>query len=182
MNNHKPQTKDECLNGQAITAPCPNPCYGLSHAQLVDRARRWLKYSVVLDARHLDGKRPRYKQRCGVVATELVTAESETADAIGWMQGGRVSVLIECKTSRADFRADRNKMFRYRPWLGVGRHRFYMTPCGLVTMEELPDGWGLLEVSCRSVDVCRIGDQFHERNAAAEMAMLWSIARRAQSS
>jgi len=157
-------------------------CYDVSHADLVDRARRWLRYSTVIDPRHLDGTKPLYKQRCGVVATELVTAESETADAIGWMQGGRVSVLIECKVSRADFFADRKKPFRIHPERGVGRFRFYMTPCGLVTVDELPDRWGLLEVSGRSVRVLRIGDQFRERNQRAETAMIWSIARRAQSS
>lgn len=153
-----------------------------THADLVDRARRWLRYSAVIDARHLDGTTPRYKQRCGVVATELVTAASETADAIGWMHGGSVTVLIECKVSRSDFFADRKKLFRERPWMGVGRYRFYMTPPGLVRVAELPAGWGLLEVDGRTVRVIRIGEQFHERNQRAETAMLWSIARRAQSS
>jgi len=56
-------------------------------------------------------------------------------------------VLVECKVSRADFLADRDKPFRLKPEKGVGSERFYLTPPNLVRVEELPVGWGLLQ--CR---------------------------------
>lgn len=69
----------------------------------------------------------------------------EQPDAMGFRNG--TSCLIECKTSRSDFLADRKKRFRKDPSIGMGDWRFYLTPKGLITAFELPAGWGLLEVS-----------------------------------
>jgi hypothetical protein len=65
-------------------------------------------------------------------------------DAIGWKRACH-SVLIECKVTRSDFLADRGKPFRLKPEQGVGCERFYLAPAGLIRIEELPTGWGLLE-------------------------------------
>jgi hypothetical protein len=61
-------------------------------------------------------------------------------------------VLVEGKVSRADFLADRDKPFRQRPEIGVGCERYYLTPRGLLRTEELPRGWGLLEVNGREIE------------------------------
>ncbi len=100
----------------------------MTHAQLVERAVRWLRW-----------------YRCGVVLSEQACVSGEMPDAIGWKQACH-SVLVECKATRADFLADRAKPFRQKPQKGVGSERFYLTPPGLVKIEELPAGWGLLEV------------------------------------
>src|SRR5438874_12915304 len=42
--------------------------------------------------------------------------------------------------------ADRAKPFRNKPDKGVGSERFYLTPASLLKREELPAGWGLLEL------------------------------------
>lgn len=73
------------------------------------------------------------------------TKHGEQPDAIGFRSG--VSCLIECKTSRADFLADRKKRFRRDPTIGMGDWRFMMVPKGMIRVDELPEGWGLLEVS-----------------------------------
>jgi hypothetical protein len=99
----------------------------MTHAQLVERAVRWLR-----------------GYRCGVVLSEQACVSGEMPDAIGWKRACH-SVLVECKITRADFLADRAKPFRQKPEKGVGSERFYMTPPGLVKMEELPAGWGLLQ-------------------------------------
>lgn len=99
----------------------------MTHAQLVERAVRWLR-----------------GYRCGVVLSEQACVSGEMPDAIGWKKACH-SVLVECKVTRADFLADRAKPFRVKPEKGVGSERFYMTPAGLVKIEELPLGWGLLE-------------------------------------
>jgi hypothetical protein len=99
----------------------------MTHAQLVERAVRWLR-----------------RYRCGVVLSEQACVSGEMPDAIGWKQGCH-SVLVECKVTRADFLADRSKPFRQKPEKGVGSERFYLTPAGVVKIEELPAGWGLLE-------------------------------------
>jgi hypothetical protein len=75
-------------------------------------------------------------------------------DAIGWKQACH-SVLVECKVTRADFLADRAKPFRQKPEKGVGSERFYLTPAGLAKIEELPAGWGLLELKRGRVEMAR---------------------------
>jgi hypothetical protein len=100
----------------------------MNHAQLVDRAVRWLR-----------------SYRCGLVLSEQACVSGEMPDAIGWKQACH-SVLVECKVTRADFLADRAKPFRQKPEKGVGSERFYFTPPDLVRTEELPPDWGLLEL------------------------------------
>lgn len=105
----------------------------LLHAELCARAVRWLRKSA----------------GCGVALSEMVSVAGEIPDAIGWRSG--FSVLIEAKTSRADFFADRKKIWRRDPEAGMGDWRFFITPAGLLLPAEIPDGWGLLEVDGKCV-------------------------------
>lgn len=107
----------------------------MTHAQLVEKAVRWLRH-----------------YRCGVVLSEQACVSGEMPDAIGWKRANH-SVLVECKVTRADFLVDRAKPFRLKPEQGVGCERFYLVPAGLVGRDELPAGWGLLEIRGRGVDV-----------------------------
>jgi len=100
----------------------------MTHAQLVSKAVHWLR-----------------RYRCGVVLSEQACVSGEMPDAIGWKRACH-SVLVECKVTRSDFLADRAKPFRLKPEQGVGCERFYLVPAGLVRREELPQGWGLLEL------------------------------------
>jgi hypothetical protein len=75
-------------------------------------------------------------------------------DAIGWKKACH-SVLVECKASRPDFLVDRDKPCRLRPEAGVGCERYYLAPKGLIRIEELPAGWGLLEVCGREIEKVR---------------------------
>jgi hypothetical protein len=101
----------------------------MNHAELVIRAERYLKNVL----------------NCGVVFTELSTRSREIPDAIGFLT--TKSILIECKTSVGDFRADAKKRFRQKPGQGVGKFRFYFCEKGLLTPEDMPAGWGLITVS-----------------------------------
>ena len=109
----------------------------MTHSQLVEKAVRWLRH-----------------YRCGVVLSEQACVSGEMPDAIGWKRACH-SVLVECKVTRADFLADRAKPFRLKPEQGVGSERFYLTPAGLLSLDELPSGWGLLEVRGRSLEMRR---------------------------
>lgn len=77
------------------------------------------------------------------------TNSGEMPDCLGFRNG--VSCLIECKTSRSDFLADRKKKFRINQSLGMGDWRFMLTPRGLIKVYELPTGWGLLETDGKRV-------------------------------
>lgn len=90
------------------------------------------------------------RYRCGVVLSEQACVSGEMPDAIGWKKTCH-SVLVECKVSRADFLADRDKAFRQKPETGVGCERYYLAPKGMLRIEEIPARWGLLEVSGRDV-------------------------------
>jgi len=109
----------------------------MTHAQLVERAVAWLR-----------------GYRCGVVLSEQACISGEMPDAIGWKRASH-SVLIECKVSRADFLADRDKPFRRESDQGLGCERFYLTPSDLLEAKELPAGWGLLEVRGRKIEMLR---------------------------
>jgi hypothetical protein len=106
----------------------------VTHAKLVSMAVRWLR-----------------RYRCGVVLSEQACVSGEMPDAIGWKKACH-SVLVESKVSRADFLADRDKPFRQKPEMGVGCERYYLSPRGLIRTEELPTGWGLLEVGGREIE------------------------------
>ena len=105
----------------------------MTHAQLVQKAVGWLR-----------------AYRCGVILSEQACLSGEMPDAIGWKRACH-SVLVECKISRADFLADREKPFRRKQGLGMGCERFYLAPSDMVDLEELPAGWGLLECHNRQI-------------------------------
>jgi hypothetical protein len=136
----------------------------MTHAQLVERAVRWLR-----------------GYRCGVVLSEQACVSGEMPDAIGWKKACH-SVLVECKVTRADFLADRVKPFRQKPEKGVGSERFYLTPPALAQVEELPVGWGLLELRRGRVEMVRASEK-NLRTAAGfryEMNLLLASLRRVE--
>lgn len=105
----------------------------MTHSQLVEKAVAWLR-----------------SYRCGIVLSEQACVNGEVPDAIGWKRANH-SVLVECKVSRADFLADRAKPFREGKAEGLGCERYYLAPAELIAVEDLPEGWGLLEYSSRQV-------------------------------
>lgn len=85
---------------------------------------------------------------CTVAFSEVQSpCGREVMDAFGVRSVGWESctVLVEVKTSRADFRADWEKPHRQDPALSGGTYRYYMAPAGLLRLDELPPRWGLVE-------------------------------------
>lgn len=104
----------------------PVPTY--THAELVALAHRWLVGAG----------------GCNFAFCEFSTLASwETPDALGYDPYG-TTVLVECKTSRADFFADAKKPFRRKPADGLGAFRYFLVPAGLVRPDEIPARWGLI--------------------------------------
>lgn len=93
---------------------------------------------------------------CGSIVTDpwRTPMVSESPDAIGWRDG--LSVLVEVKTSRSDFLADRKKPFRMDPANGMGDWRFYLAPLGLIDPNDIPEGWGLIEVGGKTNQIKNI--------------------------
>ena len=59
----------------------------------------------------------------------------------------------------------------------MGNHRYYAAPAGMIKPEELPEGWGLLEVEPRGVKKI-IDPEPKEANKQRECIMLMSALRR----
>lgn len=88
---------------------------------------------------------------CHVAVSECRSGwTGEVPDAIGFRAAGSLddgSIVIECKTSRSDFLADRKKA--HRAGGGCGNWRYFMAPEGIIAPDELPERWGLLTVNGR---------------------------------
>lgn len=134
----------------------------MDHATLVKKAVMWLGSSAGCTA-------------CGSEFTSWGCAESP--DAIGWDYLGNCTV-IECKTSRSDFLADKKKLFRSGHQSGLGKYRYFMVPQGLVKPEEIPAGWGLIEIKPSGGAVRRSKSlTMIDRNILGENVILVQIAR-----
>ena len=144
----------------------------MTHHYLVEMAYKWLIHT----------------RGCKFAFKEFSSPDvKEVPDAIGFL--ARTSILIECKVSRADFLKDRKKMHRRLPGEGLGGFRFFMAPKGLISVSELPDKWGLIEVNgdksrmkygprTKRVDQWISEGWLFERNEKAELGMLMSALRR----
>lgn len=109
----------------------------LTHRELCSAAVEWLM-------------RPNSKNGagCTVAFSEVQSpCGREVMDAFGVRSVGweTYSILIEVKTSRADFRADLAKPHRQDPAQSGGTYRYYLAPAGLLSVDELPPRWGLIE-------------------------------------
>lgn len=142
----------------------------MTHAMLVQIAYKWV-----------------LRNGCGVAFREFRTlaCNGEFPDVIGFSSGGH-SVLIECKVSRADFQADKKKTFRSTPELGMGCYRFFCCPKGLLQEEDIPAGWGLIEVDVKGKPRATIHpwrewatrNNRNPKNWKAEHGLMYSALRR----
>jgi hypothetical protein len=135
--------------------------YACSHKEGVKRIAAWLGGT----------------KKMGVVMAERVcTASTETPDAVAWSGRGE-SILVEVKVSRSDFLADKNKIFRRDEDLGVGTWRYFAAPAGILKPEDMPPGWGLLDILQYQVRETVIPEA-KTANRVAEVQMLVSAIRR----
>lgn len=176
----------------------------MTHDELVERAVKWLKYNARVPvvggkdqcakcdyrySREFDScphcgsfviKKLTRKTSCSVVLSEMHRS-GESPDAIGWINSGAATILIECKASIEDYYSDSRKSFRKKPSQGMGYFRYYMTPKGMITDRmKLRENWGLLEVKGTRVFLKQRPIAFTERNLRAETFMLYSAVRRLQ--
>ncbi len=113
----------------------------MTHATLVQLGVRWLS------------------RKSSVVLYEAAATKAEIPDVIGW--SGSSSILIECKSSRADFLRDAGKKSRTTK-LGMAQRRYYLCPAGLIEPDEVPAKWGLLWAAKNSVTVAKEAKRVRE--------------------
>jgi len=143
----------------------------LTHSDLIELGRDWLikPYAACKDYGH---------SGCAVVITEICASTwgGEQPDVLGFT--GKKSILIECKASLSDFRADKNKPFREHPEFGIGCQRWFLAPLNIIPKEELPPKWGLLEVTEKGKIKITVKPELQERNYNSEFAIILSLLRR----
>ena len=132
---------------------------GNTHSMLIVKAAAWLR-----------------AKSFPVVITDMSHCDSETPDAIGWKF--RTSTVIECKSSRSDFKADAKKYFRRDSAEGMGVYRYYCVNEGLIKWEELPEKWGLLEWDGKKLRETVKPKAHREVNHRSETSLLVSALRR----
>lgn len=136
----------------------------MTHDELVKIACEWL-----FKKKHLQ-----------IVLGDFRTVNvNEHPDAIVWKSSGW-SILIEVKTSRADFLRDAKKFSR-RNQYAMGQQRYYLAPENILKEEEIPEGWGFLTVSEKNkVKVVREAkhNQWHFDRMRQELPMLIAATRR----
>lgn len=106
----------------------------MNHTELTTKAIKWL-----------------LSQGHAIVLSEIkcFNTSGEIVDALGFKS--QISTLVECKASRADFLADKNKHFRKESHKGVGQHRYYLCEPDIIKPEDLPAKWGLLYATKRGI-------------------------------
>lgn len=136
----------------------------LTHADLVKRGTNWLK------------KAHGGKFACGFVLSEYRCYAPEIPDIIGF--NSRYSILVECKVSRADFKADKYKNHRH-PIKGLGNLRYFLTLPNVACAEDVNNGWGLLYATDKRITEIKPSEYFDDVNVKPhEWSILYSIVRR----
>lgn len=136
----------------------------ITHDQLVQRARRWLE--------NAHGG----KFACGVVMAEFTCTLPEIPDIIGFNRSR--SILIECKISRTDFKADKYKPHRHYI-RGIGNYRYFLTLPHVACAEDVDNGWGLLYATDKKIiEVKEAEYRSDDSIKAEEWSILYSIVRR----
>lgn len=136
----------------------------MKHKDLVAKAREWLVYS----------------KQCNPVFTEKGSMRcGEFPDAIGWTVDD--CLVVECKISVSDFRADAKKEARLNDQ-ALGNLRYFLMPSDVYDQvkNEIPEGWGHLTISTLggsigSVSQVRfMGSKEHNRHLKLESNFLRS--------
>lgn len=142
----------------------------MGHQELTEIAKKWV-----------------LKQKWSIAAVEQKSCAAEIPDVIGFSSSD--SVVVECKASRADFKADAKKPWRIYSAEGMGKYRFYLCPEGLIKPEELPNNWGLIYVGkrgktevvvnpyCAYVNGNIYSNGFYRYNKEAERQIMYALLR-----
>lgn len=119
----------------------------------------------------------RWEGRWKYIAVEMCVNGCENPDI--WATNGWSSIVVEVKTSRADYLNDKKK-----PWHQdgmqhtlAGNYRYYLTPKGLLAKDDLPTCVGLLEWDGEKI-TRTITAERHIQSNHADLIILGSLLRR----
>ena len=138
------------------------------HYQLCLECAKWLRRRKNAE---------RFRTPWKYIAVELVCYAAENTDV--WATNGECSIVVEVKTSRADFLKDGKKWHRAETMRDYqsGNYRYFLAPKGLIKPEDLPSGWGLLEWDGKAIERV-VPSEFRPVTNHADLIILSSILRR----
>lgn len=110
----------------------------MTHDELIKRGVKWLENNS------------NYLYRSQIVVTESRTIATEIPDIFGISHYR--TILIECKSSLSDFKADLLKKHRNNK-NSLGNLRFYLCPSDLIPVNLIPENWGLLYAPKKNITI-----------------------------
>lgn len=139
----------------------------MTHDDLVIRGVKWFKNNQ------------NSEMRFPIILPEYKCYANSIPDVIGLNHHS--TAVIECKVSRADYFADNNKGHRhYRTQLG--NYRYYLVPIGLINIDEVNEGWGLLYCHEHKITIEKESQYFPiDTTRPQEYQVMYSIIRRLMS-
>lgn len=141
---------------------------GSLHYELCQKGAKWLRGRKNCE---------RWEGRWKYIAVEICVNGCENPDI--WAFNGWSTIVVEVKTSRSDFNNDKNKSWHLpeNEECLAGNYRYYLTPKGLLTQEDLPLGIGLLEYDGKNI-TRTIRAERHKISNHADGIIMASILRR----
>ena len=115
--------------------------------------------------------------RCQYAAVELVSSAMENPDVFGLRHDK--PILIEVKVSKSDFKRDAFKRHKNLTD-GMGATRYFLCPKGVISKEDITNGWGLLWYDAGKIEVVKESEFFSVRDYSSELIFAMSIIRRLQ--
>jgi hypothetical protein len=136
----------------------------MTHAELIGRGVKWLRNNY------------KSQYRFSLILTEFFSFSDERPDIIGFSNNS--SIVIECKVSLTDFKADLKKPHRQSE-NKLGQMRCYLCPADLIPKDVVPEGWGLLYAHNHMITI-EIEPPWHVEDSIKkeEYKVLYSVARR----
>lgn len=95
-----------------------------------------------------------------------------------WPSKAYLSAAYEVKISRSDFRRELDNPGKRAPWEKRASECWFAAPVGIVPLEEVPEGWGLLELGSNGFRAARRATQRKIESFAPDFVA--AMARRVQ--
>lgn len=96
-----------------------------------------------------------------------------------WPSKGHLGVAVEVKVSRSDFRRELDDPTKRAPWENLASECWFAAPAGVIPLQEIPEGWGLIEV-IKGGKLRAKRRALQRRVSAYPVSFVASLARRSQ--
>lgn len=112
----------------------------MTKSEMIKRAEKWLRNT----------------ERCEFVCIKR-SALTYHPDLIGYKSNG-VTVVVECRSSMDEFLKDRKSWLKKNDDKDrtMGVLRYYFAPKNVLSSDDMPDGWGLIEPFVENIRTIKV--------------------------